>query len=480
MKLMKYLLLLGLFCLVPLQGYCEARLPKALIITGSGPDLDHGQKYPPWVHEFQNDKVVEILKDIVEIEVTDDLSMLNDKTLKNYDLVISNSIFLTPRKDQLAALKKFITSGKSFMTLHCGLLSFLNADYYQEMMSGIFIGGPSTDPESFPVITENSEFWFYDYNFRPAERHPISKMVDDFVIKDELYYFQPNTSDLRVIARAENHPIMWEKTWKKGRVMNFVLGHDLQAKENPGYQALLKNGVRWLLGYPLVQKIPDVRFDSSSTTIDNFLNLNQYADIKDNSKVTFSVVGNTNPDLLELNIDQRGELDLVFKRKQGSAKVRIQATSSSGLTAFTTFNVTLDAERTGNIANYYGVQAFSSAVELRKDVEDPANLTDSNMDTRWASASVDPSWVVIDLGRICKFSQLVLHWESSFGSAYEIQVANTAEQTWQTVFKQEQGDGNRDDIMFAPTEARYVRLLATKRALPRWGYSLYEIEIYNP
>lgn len=233
-----------------LNAQAEA-LPKALILTGNGNSLDHDQDYPPWMHEFQNEKVVAILEGLVEVDISEDLSVLNNANLKKYDLIISNSLFLMPSRPQLAALKKFITSGKSLLTLHSGLLSFLNADYYEDMMGGIFIGGPSTEPESFKVVTENNEFWGHEYSFRKTQRHPVSIAVEDFTARDELYYFQPNTPDLKVIARAENHPVMWEHTWKKGRVMNLILGHDLLAKNNAGYQALLKNGVLWLTGYPL-------------------------------------------------------------------------------------------------------------------------------------------------------------------------------------------------------------------------------------
>lgn len=139
-----------------------AKLPRILILTGSGNTGAYKDLYPPWVHEYQNEKVAEILQGIAEVEISDDLQVLNSKHLKKYDLIISNSLFLSPNKKQLAALKEFITNGKALLTLHSGLLSFLNADFYEDMMGGIFIGGPSTEPETFKVVTENMEFWGYE------------------------------------------------------------------------------------------------------------------------------------------------------------------------------------------------------------------------------------------------------------------------------------------------------------------------------
>src|SRR5687768_7548486 len=122
--------------------------PRVLIITGNGNSTFANEKYPPWIHEFQNDKVVAILKDNmdVEIDVYEDLTILTRDKLRSYDLIISNSIFLTPTKNQLDAVHEFVSQGKSFLTLHAGILSFLNWDRYAEFTGGLFIGGPSSEP----------------------------------------------------------------------------------------------------------------------------------------------------------------------------------------------------------------------------------------------------------------------------------------------------------------------------------------------
>lgn len=122
-------------------GFSQQR-PKVLIITGSGNVPVPKENYPPWKHEFQNEKVMQILQTTADVDTTTDLAKLNDQTLKTYDLLISNSLFLTPSNEQLAALERFISDGKPFMTLHCGMLSFLNWEKYEQLMGGIFIGGP--------------------------------------------------------------------------------------------------------------------------------------------------------------------------------------------------------------------------------------------------------------------------------------------------------------------------------------------------
>jgi beta-galactosidase len=105
-----------------------------------------------------------------------------------------------------------------------------------------------------------------------------------------------------------------------------------------------------------------------------------------------------------------------------------------------------------------------------------ANAVDGNLATRWSSASVDPSWIEVDLGAAKTIGQVVLRWENAYGKAYQIQVSND-EQTWSTAFTQTAGTGGVETITFPPVSARYIRMYGTARAT-QYGYSLYEFEVY--
>lgn len=85
------------FVFISLNCFGQSK-PKILIITGNGnlsSNNKDNSKYPPWDHEFQNEKVVFILKENidVDVDVSDDLSVLNSEKLRPYSLIISNSIF---------------------------------------------------------------------------------------------------------------------------------------------------------------------------------------------------------------------------------------------------------------------------------------------------------------------------------------------------------------------------------------------------
>ncbi|MNI92490.1 F5/8 type C domain protein [compost metagenome] len=68
-----------------------------------------------------------------------------------------------------------------------------------------------------------------------------------------------------------------------------------------------------------------------------------------------------------------------------------------------------------------------------------------------------------------------MYWEVAYGKEYKIQ-ASTDGSNWTDLFSTTSGDGEIDDITFAPTNARFIRINCTQRATS-WGYSLYEVRV---
>ncbi len=453
-------------------------MPKVLILTGNGNVPQHKREYPPWVHEFQNDIVVKILgKDFI-VDVTEDLDVLQPDHLAQYDVIISNSIFLTPSKDQLNALYNFVSAGKSYLTLHCGILSLLNWDQYERFIGGIFIGGPSSVPQSFKVVTDNIEFWGYEYQFRKSSVHPVSRVVDDFTTTDELYHFQPSTPDFHVLARAENLPVMWWHPVGKGKVMSLTLGHDEAAKNSPGYQHLLLNGVRWLTGIPLIQAVSPKPFSNRQLAYKNSISLNAVTQSDSTDPLTFWIEKNANPELFKVSTTDKGGVDIMFLGRQGKGKISVGAKTKAGFSSTKNFDITILDDGSGNIASYFGNTVKCSSYENNSDVFDAGNLVDGDLSTRWSSAPADTAWVVIDLQKAYKIGRIVLEWEASFASRYLVLTSRNG-RDWKTLHEASAGDGDTDELTFQPASARYIKILGTERANQKWGYSLYEVKIFK-
>lgn len=106
----------------------------------------------------------------------------------------------------------------------------------------------------------------------------------------------------------------------------------------------------------------------------------------------------------------------------------------------------------------------------------PGRAVDGDPSTRWASEWGPSAWYRVDLGSVQSFDHLQLVWETAYGKSYEIQSSNDGS-TWNTIRTVTGGNGGVDSIDVSGT-GRYVRLNLTERGT-EWGYSLYEVGIYQ-
>jgi F5/8 type C domain-containing protein/amylo-alpha-1,6-glucosidase len=116
-----------------------------------------------------------------------------------------------------------------------------------------------------------------------------------------------------------------------------------------------------------------------------------------------------------------------------------------------------------------------TASSIQSDEFLPGYLADSDMTTRWSSQAKDEEWALIDLGKVVEITGFTLHWENGYSNKYNLLVSTDA-RVWTTVYINDEGDGQMDDIFIRPVSARYVRLDTRERATS-WGNSLWEFDI---
>ncbi|GGD79775.1 discoidin domain-containing protein [Paenibacillus nasutitermitis] len=133
-----------------------------------------------------------------------------------------------------------------------------------------------------------------------------------------------------------------------------------------------------------------------------------------------------------------------------------------------------DAPKGGNLSLNKTAQASS----VYPSWTSVANVLDGNDMTRWSSVEgSDPQWIHVDLGSAMTLNRVQLKWQTAYAKSYLIQVSTDAV-NWTDVYSTTNGNGGTDDIGFASTTARYVRMYGTQRGTA-YGYSLYEFGVYN-
>jgi hypothetical protein len=105
-----------------------------------------------------------------------------------------------------------------------------------------------------------------------------------------------------------------------------------------------------------------------------------------------------------------------------------------------------------------------------------ADAVDGNTGTRWSSAASDPQWLQVDLGSSQTICQVVLNWETAYGTAYQIQTSADGT-NWTSVYSTTTGKGGVETLNVTGT-GRYVRMYGTARATG-YGYSLWEFGVYT-
>jgi hypothetical protein len=105
-----------------------------------------------------------------------------------------------------------------------------------------------------------------------------------------------------------------------------------------------------------------------------------------------------------------------------------------------------------------------------------ANATDGNTGTRWSSAFSDPQWLEVDLGSTQTICQVVLDWETAYGTAFQIQTSND-NSTWTSIYSTTAGTGGTQTLNVSGS-GRYIRMYGTARAT-QYGYSLWEFQVFG-
>ncbi|WP_170065502.1 beta-glucosidase [Abditibacterium utsteinense] len=122
-----------------------------------------------------------------------------------------------------------------------------------------------------------------------------------------------------------------------------------------------------------------------------------------------------------------------------------------------------------------GKRAFASSIQqgLRAEL-----AIDDNIATRWQSESRDNEWLAVDLGTSQKIGRVHLGWEAAYAAEYRVEVSDDG-QNWRPVYETQQSQGGEEDIAFAPTLARFVRVFGVKRGTT-FGMSLQDFEVRAP
>jgi hypothetical protein len=159
----------------------------------------------------------------------------------------------------------------------------------------------------------------------------------------------------------------------------------------------------------------------------------------------------------------------------GTSSVTVTAKDTTGASGSASFSWTVNSSGSCGTTNLALHQPTTASSEQGASWP-PSNATDGNLSTRWSSAFSDPQWLEVDLGSTQPICQVVIHWETAYAKAFQIQTSND-NTTWTTIYSTTTGTGGTQTLNVTGS-GRYIRMYGTVRAT-QYGYSIYEFQVYG-
>ena len=153
-------------------------------------------------------------------------------------LVKANHISATNKQPWMTpeiadALRDHVRAGNGLLALHSGTAGYKETPVLRDLLGGLFVH----HPKQCPVTVE------------PQAGHPLTAGSVPFTEVDEHYFMEmtgePVDCFLQTTSDHGSQPGGWTRTEGAGRVCVLTPGHNVEVWLNPGYQALLRNGLQW-------------------------------------------------------------------------------------------------------------------------------------------------------------------------------------------------------------------------------------------
>jgi type 1 glutamine amidotransferase len=197
-------------------------------------------------------EVAEIFRDLLaeenfDVEVSDTLdTFLDGEKLRRLNLIVPVWTMGKISPEQLKPVLTAVEGGVGIAGCHGGMCdSFREATEWQFMTGGQWVAHPGNDGVKYRV------------KMGPA-KSPINEGMADFDVSSEQYYMHVDPA-VKVLARTTfptadgphvgngpvEMPVVWTKTFGKGRVFYNSLGHQANIVSIPAVLELMRRGFLW-------------------------------------------------------------------------------------------------------------------------------------------------------------------------------------------------------------------------------------------
>jgi uncharacterized protein len=204
-------------------------------------------------HGFEKEPFFKLFKDNPDItyqaaEHPKAHALLSAEAAKQWDVLVLYDMHqeITPeaKADFVARLKE----GKGLVVLHHAIANYQAWPEYTAIIGAHYYLAKT----NINGVEKPRSAWKEGVHFRiqvAEPQHPVTQGVSDFDTHDETYKLFDVAEDVHPLLTTEeplsNKVIAWAKTYEGARVVYMQCGHDHFAYENPNFQKILRQAIRW-------------------------------------------------------------------------------------------------------------------------------------------------------------------------------------------------------------------------------------------
>lgn len=225
---------------MPLAAAAPADPLRVLILTGG--------------HKFEEEPFFEVFRSMEGVKFTharfgqDAVNNLPLEAADKFDAMVFYDMHQNP-EPHWSSWMQLLDKGMPTVFLHHALGSYGKVPQYLDI-----IGGKAKFTLKI-IPGEISTLWKHDEEI-PVQiadpAHPITRGLQPFTIRDEVYkgyYVRPDVHVLLTATHPLNaHEIAWTHRYGNSRIVYLQLGHDHFAYENPNFRTLVERSLRWAAG----------------------------------------------------------------------------------------------------------------------------------------------------------------------------------------------------------------------------------------
>lgn len=223
-----------------LKRTAEPKRTRVIIVTGDD--------YPGHRWRETAPELAALLREDprLEVSISETAAVFGSPLMSHYDcavLHIKNYERLPYAQPVWTGLERYVASGKGLLLSHFACGAFQDWPGFVKVAGRVWNPGMRAHDPRGDFTVEISD---------PS--HPVTKGMEAFTAKDELYTCLDGTTPIHVVCSAtskvdkKEYPMGFVVQTNKGRVFHCPLGHDVQAFKCDGTRQLYRRATAWAAG----------------------------------------------------------------------------------------------------------------------------------------------------------------------------------------------------------------------------------------